>query len=80
MEAERRSRLSRSESDEDAAAPMVVLVSPRPALEPPAARLEEEPLLAPAEDEPAPSAVLLEPLPAVAPPTPRLEDEPAFDP
>jgi hypothetical protein len=59
---------------------MAVLVSPRPAVEPPAAKLEELPLLDPAEEPPVPSAVLLEPLPAVAPPTPIVEEVPRFDP
>ena len=59
---------------------MAVLVSPRPAVEPPAARLEELPLFEPDEEPPVPSAVLLEPRPAVAPPTPMVEEEPPFDP
>ena len=64
----------------EAPAPTAELVSPRPAVAPPAAKLEDVSLLAPAEDAPVPSAVLVEPLPAVAPPTPKLDEVPAFDP
>jgi len=64
----------------EAPVPIAALLSPRPAVAPPAARLEELPLLAPEEEAPVPNAVLLEPLPAVAPPTPMLDEVPAFDP
>ena len=69
-----------SVSVEEAPAPIALLVSPWPAVAPPAARLDDEPLFAPDEEAPVPSAVLVEPFPAVAPPTPRLEEVPAFDP
>ena len=59
---------------------MALLVSPCPAVAPPAARLDEVPLWEPAEEPPVPNAVLVEPLPAVAPPTPRVEEVPLFDP
>ena len=65
---------------EEAPVPMLEAVRPLPAVDPPAARLEDVPLWEPAEDAPVPSAVLVEPLPAVAPPTPMLEEVPPFDP
>src|SRR6266702_929260 len=47
-----------SVSVEEAPVPMAVLLPLRPAVEPPAARLEEVPLLDPAEEAPVPKAVL----------------------
>jgi hypothetical protein len=69
-------------SVEEAPAPIAVLVSPRPAVAPPAPTVEEVPEFDPlrVEEAPVPRAVLVEPFPAVAPPTPRLDDVPAFDP
>jgi len=48
-----------------------------PAVEPPAAMLDELSAPAPAEDAPVPIAVEVLPLPAVAPPAPMVDDEPA---
>jgi len=67
---------------EEAPVPMLDAVRPLPAVEPPAARLEEVPLFDPVPDEeaPVPIAVLVEPRPAIAPPTPMVEEVPPFDP
>jgi hypothetical protein len=62
---------------EEAPVPMLLLVEPRPAVEPPAAMLEELPLRPePADEPPVPIAVLAEPRPAVAPPMPMVDELP----